>query len=442
MVAVFKDSAIQSLQPFILYNLAAVIGLAIAAIRGRSAAPTLLAGGFVDGHTLAFKQIVYVGVTMLVVSVAAINADTPPVLMLSFLGGFLTVLYVVFLVCHISLPKRLACELFSNEREQRTLLIGPVDKGRAIARWFEETAAFGFGMRGSVTDGNGEESRILHVTRVSDVATLECMIKDEGIKQIILLGLPTDKEALDLVVDTANKLGVCLDIVNDLPERLGRNVTFFNLHGLNLISLRNQPLENPLSRILKRTLDLLVALPVLIFILPPSCLLVKIFQAIQSPGPLFSRETRSGLGNRPFRSFSFRTLRVADGGSSGQTAVNDERMYAMGRFLRSAGLDEIPQFLNVFFGQMSVVGPRSRKAIHNRRFSSIMNEYNVRTLAKPGVTGLAQISGFHGDATGESDVEESAKLDIRYIENWSLPLDLWIICKAICQVIKPPKLAR
>jgi putative colanic acid biosynthesis UDP-glucose lipid carrier transferase len=71
-----------------------------------------------------------------------------------------------------------------------------------------------------------------------------------------------------------------------------------------------------------------------------------------------------------------------------------------------------------------------------------MNEHNVRTLAKPGVTGLAQISGFYGDATGESDVEESAKLDIRYIENWSLPLDLWIICKAICQVIKPPKLAR
>ena len=131
---------------------------------------------------------------------------------------------------------------------------------------------------------------------MSDVAVLERVVKDEGIRQIILLGLPTEKEALDLVVDTANKLGVCVDIVNDLPERLGHKITFFNIHGLNLISLRNQPLEDPLSRILKRTLDLLVTLPVLIFILPPSCLLVKVVQAIQAPGPLFSRENAKWLG--------------------------------------------------------------------------------------------------------------------------------------------------
>ena len=441
MAGGFRDRAIQNPEPFVLYNLAALIGLAIAAIRGRSAAATLLAGGFLDGHTLAFKQIAYVGGAMFVVSVAAMNANTPRVPMFLF-GGLLLALYPVFLICHILLPKSLADHLFSNERAQRTLLIGPVDQARVIARWLEETAAFGFGMRGSVTDDDGEEPRLLHITRVSDVAVLERVIKHEGIRQIILLGLPTEKEALDLVVDTANKLGVCLDIVNDLPERLGHKITFCNLHGLNLISLRNQPLEDPLSRILKRTLDLLVTIPVLIFILPPSCLLVKIVQAIQAPGPLFSRETRSGLRNRPFRSFSFRTLRVADGSPPGQTATSDERMYPMGRFLRSAGLDEIPQFLNVLNGSMSVVGPRPHKVIHNRLFSSIMNEYNVRTFAKPGVTGLAQISGFHADATTDADVEESAKLDIRYIENWSLPLDWWIICRAICQVIKPPKSAR
>ena len=206
--------------------------------------------------------------------------------------------------------------------------------------------------------------------------------------------------------------------------------------------MRNYPGEDTTGRILKRAVDLLVSLPVLIFILPPLSILVKVFQAIQSPGPLFSRETRSGLGNRPFRSFNFRTLRVAHGDSAGQAAANDERMYPMGRFLRSAGLDEIPQFLSVLFDNMSVVGPRPHKVIHNRRFSSIVNEYNIRTFAKPGVTGLAQISGFRGEARDDWEVTESAKLDIRYIENWSLSLDLWIICRAICQVIKPPKSAR
>ena len=87
-------------------------------------------------------------------------------------------------------------------------------------------------MRGSVTDDDGEAPRLLHITHVSDVAVLERVIKDEGIRQIVLLGLPTEMEALDLVVDTANKLGVCLDIVNDLPERLGHDITFCNLHHI------------------------------------------------------------------------------------------------------------------------------------------------------------------------------------------------------------------
>ena len=185
-----------------------------------------------DCHTLAFKQTVCVGVTILVVMLAAVDPPGSGLLKLTPLFGFLLVLYVVFLICHLFLPRKLADQLFSGAHEQRTLLIGPVDKARDIARWIEETAAFGFGMRGSVADDEGEESRVLHVTHVSDVAMLERTIKDEGIKHIILLGFPTDKEALNLVIQTANKSGVCLDIVNDLSETLGHDITFFNLHGL------------------------------------------------------------------------------------------------------------------------------------------------------------------------------------------------------------------
>ena len=441
LFVVFKFSDIQ-FQRFILYNVAAVAGLAVAGIRERGSAATMLAGGFVACHTLAFKQTVCVGVTILVVMLVAVDPPGSRLLKLELVFGFLLVLYVVFLICHLFLPRKLADELFSGAHEQRTLLIGPVEKARKIAKWIEETAAFGFGMRGSVADDEGEESRVLHVTHVSDVAMLERMIKEEGIKHIILLGFPTDKEALNSVIQTANKSGVCLDIVNDLSETLGHDITFFNLHNRNFITLRPEPLEDPLSRILKRAIDVVVSLPILIFILPPLSILVKIFQAIESPGPLFSRETRSGQGNRPFRSFNFRTLRMAHGASAGQAAKNDERMYPMGRFLRRAGLDEMPQFLNVFLGHMSVVGPRPNTIVHNRRFSEIMNTYNVRTFAKPGVTGLAQISGYCGEAKNDQDVVESAKLDIRYIENWSMPLDFWIICNALCQLIRPPKTAR
>jgi lipopolysaccharide/colanic/teichoic acid biosynthesis glycosyltransferase len=203
--------------------------------------------------------------------------------------------------------------------------------------------------------------------------------------------------------------------------------------------LRNQPLEDPVNRILKRTVDVLVSLPIVIFILPPLCILVKTFQAIQSPGPLFHRETRAGLAFRPFRIFMFRTTRVHKDDDA--STHGDRRVYPMGQLLRTTGLDKMPQFLNVIFDAMSVVGPQPNTPIQNRRFSEIMDQYPVRTFAKPGITGLAQVSGYRGEPRDDSDVAESAKLDIRYIETWSLPLDFYIIFKTMLQVIKLPKVA-
>jgi exopolysaccharide biosynthesis polyprenyl glycosylphosphotransferase len=443
MAVVFRDVT-EGYTRFILYNLAGIVGLVISAIRGRSAATRLLAGGFVECHTLALKQTVYVGVTILVVVVAAMDPEVSRFFKLSLLFGFLGILYVVFLLCHLVVPKRLADALFSSEEyEQRTLLIGPVEKARGISKWIEETAAFGFGMKGSVrTDDEEEESRILHVSRVSDVSMLERIIRNEGIKQILLLEIPLDPEALGLVVNAANKAGVRLLVVNNLDEIFNHDITLFNVHDKRFIGLRDEPLEDPVSRIVKRAMDLAFSLPVVLFVLPPLCLVVKIFQAMQSPGPLFYRQTRAGLGNRPFRIFKFRTMRIdQEDTSSKQATAGDPRIYPMGRILRKTSLDEIPQFLNVFFGDMSVVGPRPHMIIHNRRFSEIMDKYHVRTFAKPGITGLAQMSGYRGEAKNDEDVIERAKLDIKYIEDWSLPLDFWIIFKTMLQVVKPPKTA-
>ncbi len=435
---VFRYPDLQPSQRFILYNFAAVVGLAVAAIRGREAATTMLAGGFVDGHTLALKQTAYIGVTLLVAMWAAAEPPGSRVLKLALVFGFLLSVYFVFLICHLFLPRTLADQLFSEAHEQRTLLIGPVDKAREMDRWMEETAAFGFGMAGSVIDEKGK-SRILHVTRVSDVLMLERIIKGEGIKQIILLEIPLDPETLSLVVNVANKAGVCLHVVNNLSEMFRHDITFYSLHSRDFISLRNQPLEDPINRILKRSIDHIVSLLVVVFVLPPLCILVKTFQAIQSPGPLFHRETRAGLAFRPFRIFMFRTTRVHKDDDA--STPGDRWVYPMGQLLRTTGLDKMPQFLNVFFGPMSLVGPHPNTPIKNRRLSEIMDQYHVRTFAKPGITGLAQVSGYRGEPRDDSDVAESAKLDIKYIETWSLPLDFYIIFKTMLQVIKPPKTA-
>ena len=427
--------------PFILYNVAAVFGLIIGAIRNRSSAATLLVGGFVNYHKLALKQTVYIGVVLLLTLALGMEPEfrhTRVALFFAFLGC----VYLVFLICHFVIPGKLADQLFSEQHEQRTLLVGPVDKAREMNRWILETAAFGFGLRGKPSEGDEEEGRVLHVTRVSNVSMLDRIIRHEGIRQILLLELPLDPDALNLVVNAANKAGVRLLVLNNLSELFRHDISTFKLHDKEFISLRDEPLEDPVNRMIKRTVDFLMSLPVVLFVLPPLCLVVKIFQSIQSPGPLFYRQTRAGLNNLPFRIFKFRTMRADKGDeASKQATAGDPRIYPMGRILRKTSLDEIPQFLNVFFGDMSVVGPRPHMIIHNRRFSEVMREYHVRTFAKPGITGLAQMSGYRGEAKNDQDVVERAKLDIRYIEDWSLPLDFWIIFSTMYQVFRPPKTA-
>jgi exopolysaccharide biosynthesis polyprenyl glycosylphosphotransferase len=436
-----EGGAVGSYERFILYNLAAVVGLIISAVRGRWAAATLLAGGFVNYHTLALKQTVYIGGVLLLTMALGMEPEFRH-MSIAVLCAFLGTVYVVFLLCHFFIPSRLADQLFSDEHEQRTLLVGPVEKARAVNKWILETAAFGFGLRGRPTEDDREEGRVLHVTRVSDVTMLQRIIRHEGIRQILLLELPLDQEGLNLVVDAANKAGVRLLVLNNLPEIFRHDISFFKLHGRDFISLRDEPLEDPVNRIMKRAVDLLMSLPVVLFILPPLCLVVKIFQRIQSPGPLFYRQTRAGLNNLPFRIFKFRTMRSDKGDdASKQATAGDPRIYPMGRILRKTSLDEIPQFLNVFLGHMSVVGPRPHMIIHNRRFSEIMEAYHVRTFAKPGITGLAQMSGYRGEAKNDQDVVERAQLDIKYIESWSLPLDFWIIFNTMYRVVRPHETA-
>jgi lipopolysaccharide/colanic/teichoic acid biosynthesis glycosyltransferase len=436
-----QRGSVESYQRFILYNAAAVVGLVIAAVRGRSAAATLLAGGFLNSHTLALKQTVCIGVVLLLTIALGMEPEFRH-MRIAVLFIFLGAVYVVFLICHLLVPRRLAEQLFSDEHELRTLLIGPVDRARAFNKWIVETKAFGFGLRGSPIDGETEEGRILHVARVSDGQMLQRTIREAGIRQIILLEIPIDREGLRQIADVARKSGVRLLIIENLAEICQQDVSLVSIHGRKFVSFMDEPLEDPVNRIIKRTVDVLISLPVVVFILPPVSLVLKVLQQIQSPGPLFHRETCSGLNNLPFRIFNFRTTRVTphQDTSKGESS-SDLETYPIGSLLRKTSLDRLPEFLNVFLGQMSVIGPRPQIIIHNRRFSEIAEGYQCRAFVKPGITGLAQISGYRGQMRNDQDVIERTMLDIKYIENWSLPLDFWIFFSTMAQILRPPKTA-
>ncbi|HEY8398890.1 MAG TPA: sugar transferase, partial [Flavihumibacter sp.] len=156
-------------------------------------------------------------------------------------------------------------------------------------------------------------------------------------------------------------------------------------------------------------------------------------------GPVFFTQMRSGKNNQPFLCIKFRSLRVNDESDKKQVTRNDDRVTKIGRFMRKTNLDELPQFFNVFMGDMSVVGPRPHMLKHTEDFANIYKQYMIRHFVKPGVTGWAQVNGFRGEITDNLFLQKRIEHDIWYMENWTLLLDIKIILMTAFLSVKGDK---
>jgi lipopolysaccharide/colanic/teichoic acid biosynthesis glycosyltransferase len=216
----------------------------------------------------------------------------------------------------------------------------------------------------------------------------------------------------------------------------------FEDEGMFFLGLRQEPLQDPVNRFLKRCLDICVSLPVVVLILPVLGLCTWIVQRFQSPGPLLYLQFREGIYNDPFTILKLRTMHMAKvTDNSLPKSKDDPRLYPLGGFLRKSSLDEMVQFVNVLRGDMSVVGPRPHLPSYNEQYRKVYQRAYVRSLVKPGITGLAQVRGYRGTAASTHEVVERMASDIEYLENWSLWLDCWIILRTALMVVAPPKTA-
>ena len=188
-------------------------------------------------------------------------------------------------------------------------------------------------------------------------------------------------------------------------------------------------------------MDLAIALPVVILLLPFTTALVWMLQRLQSPGPVFFCRERIGMMGESFMMFKYRTMQENPGDEAKQASRDDQRIYPAGRWLRKLSIDELPQFLNVLKGDMSVVGPRPHLQKHEELWMRVMSRYVIRRFIRPGITGYAQINGFRGEIHAEADVQKRVEMDIHYLENWSLSLDCIIVLKTIKHCIFPPRSA-
>ncbi len=354
-----------------------------------------------------------------------------------FLFNFVPWLYIALLFSHYYLPSLLAWGIF--RREDKTILVGSSQRATQLREWLQRKAEIGLRTVGLISDDDKIDNP--EVPLLGRLDQLENIIRDHGITQVILLEFPLFSEANQNVIQICDQLGIRLLILSDLEERLRHSVTHFEDGGFRFIGLREEPLENPLNRFLKRGIDTAIALPVMLIIFPILAAIVFIAQRLQSPGPLFHVQNRAGMQNRQFKIYKFRTMHSNNGELSRQASATDERVYPLGKWFRKLSIDEVPQFWNVLRGDMSIVGPRPHLIEHNQQFSKFMGNYHVRAFVKPGITGLAQVRGFRGEARNNFDIENRVACDIEYLENWNLSLEWAIILRTFAQLILPPRSA-
>lgn len=216
-------------------------------------------------------------------------------------------------------------------------------------------------------------------------------------------------------------------------ETLGLNLKREMLDDMEVFTTYENPLQNSVNRAVKRMFDIGFSILALI----PTAIMfpfIYIIIKIQSPGPILFKQVRTGLDGKEFKCYKFRSMHVNKDADKLQATKNDPRKYPFGNFMRKANIDELPQFLNVLQGRMSVVGPRPHMLAHTEQYSQLIDKYMVRHFVKPGVTGWAQVTGYRGETKELWQMEGRVRRDIWYIEHWSIWLDIriiWLTFKSI-----------
>lgn len=276
----------------------------------------------------------------------------------------------------------------------------------------------------------GRSSSVLEYLDSNDVGEVYCSLNPNDSGSIV-----------NAIIKKCEEKFITFYYVPNMEGYIHRQMEFSQYGGVTLVSLHNEPLSDAYNRIAKRAFDILFSGIVLVTIYPLVWLVVAVGTKLSSPGPILFRQQRTGSNGQPFTMLKFRSMKVNADADKVQATEDDPRKTKFGDFLRRSSIDELPQFINVFRGDMSVVGPRPHMELHTEIYSKLVDEYLVRHLCKPGITGWAQVNGCRGETKTVEDMAERVKKDIWYIENWSMLLDLRIILKTVLNVFAGDKQA-
>jgi putative colanic acid biosynthesis UDP-glucose lipid carrier transferase len=267
---------------------------------------------------------------------------------------------------------------------------------------------------------------------------LDCFlyILENDVEEVYCVASKFNSRELQNLITFADNNLIKIKVIPDNKQVYSRAMSIESYDNVPVLNLREVPLDTDFGRILKRTFDIvfstLVILGVLSWLSPLLYILIK----FESPGTLYFKQKRHGLKRKPFWCYKFRSMTTTADADVKMASKNDMRLTRIGKYIRKTSIDELPQFFNVFLGDMSVVGPRPHMELHTLDYEVSVDKYLVRHFVKPGITGLAQIKGYRGEIIKKTDILHRTRLDIFYVEKWTLWLDFDIVFRTVFNVFK------
>lgn len=313
--------------------------------------------------------------------------------------------------------------------DDRVLVIGTGEVGQMLMQKILQNRKLGYHVMGFIDTGkNVRRQKVMGVPVLGTLVDIPAVIERFSIDEVVI-GLPeSSHQELVGIISLCEREKVGIRVFPDVFQIMASEVGIGDLGGLPLLTMRDVALQG-WKLTLKRGLDVVLSAIALV-LLSPFLLLAALLVKLDSPGPIFYIQERMGLDARPFKMIKFRSMRMdAEDKGPGWTTPDDPRRTKLGSIMRRFNIDELPQFINVLIGDMSLVGPRPERPVYVEQFRQSIPRYMDRHREKAGITGWAQVNGLRGDTS----IIERTKYDLWYIENWSLMLDLKILIRTVVQ---------
>ncbi len=328
--------------------------------------------------------------------------------------------------------------IYKGELTEHFILIGYTRSGSDFIDMVERFKYYGYSCSGIIDD---QRVNLKNIPYLGNIGQLEEILKTQSIPEIILALSNAEAGLVKKIIETCEQYNRKVRLIPDLEKYTNANIEVADLGIMPVLNYKKLPLDRLENRLVKRFFDLFFSILFFVFIGIWLLPLLSIFIKYSSKGPIFFRQIRWGLSNEQIVCYKFRSMTIDsndldESGNYAQATLNDPRVTRLGKFLRKTSLDELPQFWNVLIGNMSVIGPRPHPVPLNMASIETVENYMLRHIVKPGISGWAQVNGFRGETKSIADMQKRVDHDLYYIHRWNIFFDIQIVLQTIINIFR------